>query len=128
MPVNTGVTDTQDLDGDGQINDTIITAATSIPVSQLIGLDSQKRVRGELDTDYSVYPQYGQTVPNGAVDYRLSIINRGNVIVNNVRVIDILPFVGDTGVQDTRPRNSGWRPVLIGPVTPQAGVTIYTQP
>ncbi len=125
MPVNTGVTDTQDLDGDGQINDTIITAATSIPVNQLIGLDSQKRVRGELDTDYSVYPQYGQTVPNGAVDYRLSIINRGNVIVNNVRVIDILPFVGDTGVQDTRPRNSGWRPVLIGPVTPQAGVTIY---
>ncbi len=125
MPVNGGTTDTQDLDGDGQTNDTILTTSTSIPIDQLIGLDSQKRVRGELDSAYSVYPNYGQTVPNGSVDYRLTIINRGNVIVNNVRVIDILPFVGDTGVQDIRPRNTKWRPVLTGPVTPQAGVTIY---
>ncbi|MCA0454207.1 MAG: carboxypeptidase regulatory-like domain-containing protein [Chloroflexi bacterium] len=125
MPTNGGTPDAQDLDGDGQTTDTIITATTSIPVEQLIGLDSQKRVRGQLDTAYSVFPSYGHTVPNGSVDYRLTIINRGNIPVNNVRVIDILPFVGDTGVQDTRPRNSAWRPVLTGPVTPQSGVTIY---
>ncbi|MEP6985907.1 MAG: SdrD B-like domain-containing protein, partial [Chloroflexota bacterium] len=125
MPINGGSTDTQDLDGDGQTDDTIFTASTSIPIDQLIGLDSQKRVRGELDSAYSVYPAYGQTVLNGSVDYRLTIINRGNITVSNVRVIDILPFVGDTGVQDTRPRNTAWRPVLTGPVTPQAGVSIY---
>ncbi|MBZ0290411.1 MAG: hypothetical protein K8I30_22490, partial [Anaerolineae bacterium] len=118
-------TDVNDLDGDGARNDTLIGTSTTIPVDQLVGLDSFKGVRGELDSGYSVYPASGLTIPSGRVDYRLTIINRGNIPVNNVKVIDILPFVGDTGVQDTRPRNSAWRPVLTGPVSAPAGVTVY---
>jgi Tol biopolymer transport system component len=125
MPMNGGTADTQDLDGDGQTTDKLITATTSIAIAQLIGLDSQKRVKGELDASYSVYPSYGHTVPNGLVSYRLSIINRGNILINNVRVVDILPFVGDTGVQDTRARGSLWRPILVSPIPAQAGVSIY---
>ena len=125
VDINGTTTDVNDLDGDSQTNDTLIGASTTIPVDQLVGLDSFKGVRGELDSGYSVYPASGLTIPSGRVDYRLTIINRGNIPVNNVKVIDILPFVGDTGVQDTHARNSAWRPLLTGAVAAPAGVTVY---
>ncbi len=123
--VNGTVVDTNDLDGDSSRSDTLVGTSTTIPVDQLVGLDSYKGVRGELDTSFSVYPNSGYTIPNGRVDYRLTIINRGNIPINNVKVVDILPFVGDTGVQDVRPRNSAWRPVLTAPVSAPANVTVY---
>jgi uncharacterized repeat protein (TIGR01451 family) len=125
MPVNGGTTDSGDINGNGQTTDLIITATSTIPVDQLVGLDSNKGVRGELDTSYSVFPAFGRTVPNGDIDYRINIINRGNVPINNVRVVDILPFIGDTGVQDTRPRFSAWRPILTTPISAPPGVTVY---
>ncbi|MEO8606576.1 MAG: SdrD B-like domain-containing protein [Chloroflexota bacterium] len=125
VDINGTTTDVNDLDGDGQTADQLIGASTTIPVDQLVGLDSFKGVRGELDSGYSVYPASGLTIPSGRVDYRLTIINRGNIPVNNVKVIDILPFIGDTGVQDTRQRNSAWRPLLTGAVAAPAGVTVY---
>ncbi|MBL8146378.1 MAG: DUF11 domain-containing protein, partial [Anaerolineae bacterium] len=125
MPVNGGVPDAGDWDGVGGSGNSVSTGSVTIAVAPLVGLDSHKSVRGELDSSFSAFPSYGQTVANGDVDYRLYIVNRGNVPINNVRVIDILPFVGDTGVRDLRARHSAWRPVLTTPVTPQAGVTVY---
>ncbi len=40
-------------------------------------------------------------------------------------LVDILPFVGDTGVRDTNPRGSQWTPLLAAPITPPAGTVIY---
>ena len=45
--------------------------------------------------------------------------------MRNFVLIDILPFVGDTGVRDTNPRGSQWTPLLVAPITPPAGTTIY---
>ena len=51
--------------------------------------------------------------------------NVGTVAMQNFVLIDILPFVGDTGVRDTNPRGSQWTPLLAAPITPPAGTTIY---
>jgi uncharacterized repeat protein (TIGR01451 family) len=125
VPIVGNTTDINDLDGDGQITDTLDGASTSVIVDELVGLDSVKGVRGQLDTGFSVYPQTGRTIPNGEVTYRLSVINEGNIPIQNVRVVDILPFVGDTGVQDLSQRNTQWRPVLTGLVASPPGVTVY---
>jgi hypothetical protein len=115
-------TDTDDLDGDGETDDPVVSSTTTVYVDELIGLDSVKSVRGALDSAFSAD---GLTTPNGAIDYAISIINSGNIPVDNVSVIDILPYVGDTGVQDIRPRNTEWRPYLTTPVSAPAGVTVY---
>ena len=41
--------------------------------------------------------------------------------MQNFVLIDILPFVGDTGVRDTNPRGSQWTPLLAAPITPPPG-------
>jgi uncharacterized repeat protein (TIGR01451 family) len=125
MPVIDGDPDVNDLDGDGDTNDSLRTDTTTISVEQLVGLDSVKGVRGALDTDFSVFPDTGRTLPNGPITYRLSIINQGNIPVQDVRVIDILPFVGDTGVRDLSPRMTEWRPFLTGLVAAPPNVTVY---
>ena len=40
-------------------------------VDELVGLDSVKGVMGQLDSDFSVYPDVGLTVPSGDITYRL---------------------------------------------------------
>src|SRR5690606_31665344 len=104
VPIIPNATDTYDLNGNGRTDDGVSGTSETILVDELVGLDSVKGVRGELDADFSVYPDTGRTIPGGDVTYRLSVINEGNVPIENVKVIDILPFVGDTGVQDLRPR------------------------
>lgn len=82
-----------------------------------VGLNSQKWVKGQCDLDFTRFPETGSTVPGGTADYELRILNAGAVTVRDIDVIDILPYVGDTGVVDTSPRLSEWEPVLAGPVT-----------
>ena len=41
-------------------------------------------VRGALDTAYSRFPEFGFTVPGGAVDYRIILFNNGSVPVTNI--------------------------------------------
>ncbi len=125
MPLLSGDPDTDDLDGDGDDTDLIARNSTSVTIEELVGLDSLKGVLGELDTDFSQFPDTGRTLPNGDITYRLRIINQGNIDISDVRVIDILPFIGDTGVRDTSPRLTEWRPVLTGLVASPPGITVY---
>ncbi|MBZ0302303.1 MAG: carboxypeptidase regulatory-like domain-containing protein, partial [Anaerolineae bacterium] len=125
VPLLSGDPDTNDLDGNGDDGNLIAGSGTTILIDELVGLDSVKAVLGELDSAYSVYPNSGRTLTNGDITYRLRIINQGNIPINNVKVVDILPFVGDTGVRDTSPRLSAWRPVLTGLVAAPPGVTVY---
>ena len=125
VPITPTTSDVNDLDGDGRTDDGLSGSSETIQVDELVGLDSVKGVRGELDTGFSVYPDTGRTIPGGDVTYRLSVINEGNIPIQNVKVIDILPFVGDTGVQDLSQRQSQWGPVLTGLVASPPGVTVY---
>lgn len=119
-------TDTNDLNGNGSTSDKI--AASSpviITVNRAASLNSLKYVIGQLDVDYSRYPNTGNSVPGGIANYKLTVQNSGDVSLTNLLIVDILPFVGDTGVKDPSPRNSAWRPFLASTVTAPSGVTVY---
>jgi uncharacterized repeat protein (TIGR01451 family) len=109
------VVDTNDMDGDGASNDTLANAHRffNVVFPTGAGLETIKWVKGTLDTDYTRYPVVGKTSPGGTADYKLVIKNSGNAALKDIKVIDILPFVGDKGVIDLSNRNSLWRPSLI---------------
>lgn len=124
------ITDTDDLDGD-------LDTAEQFPittndyccfachVSGAAAMESRKWVKGELDNDYSRYPDFGFTVRGGQANYKLVVKNTGNVPMKEIKIIDVLSFVGDVGVIDPNPRNSQWRPNLAGPLAAPAGITVY---
>ena len=106
---------------------------SSVEVIAITGLDSVKWVRGEADIDaliaasgdvdavdpedagFTRFPQTGSTYQGGYVDYRLVLNNPGNVGLDDINIIDILPDVGDSGVL-TGARGSQWRPILVAPL------------
>jgi len=119
------VTDTFDLDDDGNTAETFPMEDRNITVRSRASMDSVKWVKGELDSDWSKYPDSGRTVPGGKADYRLIVENTGNVPIHDAVVLDILPIIGDTGVIDLSQRDTEWKAALAGPVTAPPGVTVY---
>lgn len=133
--------DTNDIDGDGNINDRFVKSQTKIFVKFQGSLNSEKWIRGELSTDsngdlipdeWNRHPDYSETLPGGVVDYKLIVENDGsNGPISNIVIIDILPRVGDTGVIDPSLRLSSWSPYLINKITGvdgavlPAGVEVY---
>ncbi len=122
--------DSDDQDGDGQTNDSYCRTRSAqspdISVQSIAQLESSKFVKGLLDRDYHRFPDTGLTIAGGTFDYRLRVRNGSNVAATDVRVIDILPYVGDSEVINADVgRNSEWQPVLAGPVAAPAGVTVY---
>jgi uncharacterized repeat protein (TIGR01451 family) len=116
-------TDALDFDNDGLTNDTLCTATGTVNIAPIAQLASQKTIKGTCDGG-AVSTSAG-TLVGGAIEYHLSVSNPGTVPMQNFVLIDILPFVGDTGVRDTSPRGSQWTPLLAAPITPPAGTTIY---
>ncbi|MCB9388889.1 MAG: hypothetical protein H6512_04670 [Acidimicrobiia bacterium] len=126
-----------DLDDNGQVGDRVnqtgqalcTAAATITPVAaDPAALSSVKWVKGQLDTDFSRYPDVGETVAGGYFDYELRVDNVGTDAVENLVYIDILPFVGDVGVLDTQLRDTEWKPSLISGVEAVDPVTGLVDP
>jgi len=118
-------TDIFDIDEDLSITDEFCADAISMTINSLVAITSEKLVKGQLDADWTKYPNAGTTVPGGLSDYRLIVKNEGNVAVDNIIIVDVLPFVGDQGLIDINPRDSRWRPNLINPVDAPSGFQIY---
>jgi uncharacterized repeat protein (TIGR01451 family) len=116
-------TDTLDFDNDASTADTLCTASGSVTVTSIAQLVSSKKIKGTCDGG-AVTTSAG-TLIGGAIEYHLNVSNPGTVPMQNFVLIDILPFVGDTGVRDTTPRGSQWTPLLAAPITPPAGTVIY---
>lgn len=124
------ITDTGDLDADGNNAETFPITTNDYccyvcHVASAASMESRKWVKGELDSDYSRYPDFGYTVQGGNADYKLIVKNTGNVPMKDIKVIDVLPFIGDVGVIDPSPRNTQWRPNLAGPIAAPSGITVY---
>jgi uncharacterized repeat protein (TIGR01451 family) len=115
--------DALDLDGDGNVAETLCRATGSITVAAIAQLISNKTIKGTCDGG-AVSSSAG-TLTGGAIEYHLRVQNVGTVAMQNFVLIDILPFVGDTGVRDTTPRGSQWSPLLAAPIVPPSGTTIY---
>jgi uncharacterized repeat protein (TIGR01451 family) len=119
----TSVADALDLDGDGNTAESLCRSTGTITVAPIAQLVSSKTIRGTCDGG-SVSTSLG-TLTGGALQYRLRVQNVGTVAMQNFVLVDILPFVGDTGVRDTNPRGSQWTPLLAAPITPPPGTTLY---
>ncbi|MCT8978548.1 carboxypeptidase regulatory-like domain-containing protein [Clostridium sp. CX1] len=115
------IKDAGNLDGDSSTSDNLILVSRDIFVSFVGSVKSEKLVKGELDDNWNKYDEtkrHGYTLPGGIADYRLKIKNTdANGPISNLVFIDILPYVGDKGVIDTKNRESEWRPYLVNKIT-----------
>lgn len=120
------VADSYDLDGDGDSIE-LVCASENVEVtaSSVAAMDAVKWVQGQLDTYRHRYPQAGKTALSGTLRYDLIVKNTGNVPMTNLVVVDILPYINDTGVIDPSLRESEWQPYLIGAVQAGSGITVY---
>jgi uncharacterized repeat protein (TIGR01451 family)/LPXTG-motif cell wall-anchored protein len=120
--------DTYGLDGGAKYKNSLVLASKDIFINFIGSIDAQKWVKGELDSDWGYYgidDGYGKTLPGGIADYRLKIKNTGaNGPISNLVFIDVLPYVGDTGVIDSKARNSAWRPYLVNKITGENGAPL----
>ena len=73
-------------------------SSATVVVASGASLESLKLVKGSLDPAFTKFPDVGHTTLGGSADYQLTVTNTGNIPINKVTVIDILPFVGDTAV------------------------------
>jgi uncharacterized repeat protein (TIGR01451 family)/fimbrial isopeptide formation D2 family protein len=110
-----------------------------LSVLTLATVVSRKGIKGECDQDFVYFnPKgalppdltnlngIGRTVPGGQATYRLQITNPGNIVIEKVVLIDILPFIGDKGVlRVDEDRATAWRPTLAEPITVPTGVNVY---
>jgi len=116
--------DTEDYMGNGPgIVDTICGGVeANLTLSSAAKLSSIKFVKGECDTVFTKVPDMGATVPGGTLEYLIEIVNVGNIAFEDLRLIDILPHIGDTGVRlNIFPRETEWEPELIMDVTQVLG-------
>ncbi len=63
-----------------------------------VSVSSNKLIMGALDEVYIEEPAVGRTYDGGKLRYKITIKNTGNAELINPEVVDILPYVGDTGV------------------------------
>lgn len=102
-----------------------IFADNKIAVNSDANLESVKWVKGELDEEWSKYPEVATTTPGGQVEYKLAVKNTGTIPMKEVTIVDVLPRVGDTGVIVGAPRGSQWSPVLSAAVSVPDGVKVF---
>jgi serine-aspartate repeat-containing protein C/D/E len=89
----------------------------NVQVNEEVSLQSEMWVKGELDSDWSKYPNSGTTAPGGRVMYQLKIRNVGNVPTKNLTILNTFARVGDTSVMNGAvQRSSQWGPLLSGAV------------
>lgn len=115
--------DALDYDGDADTAEILCRATGTITVAGIAQLISGKTIRGTCDGGFGATS--AGTLQGGSLDYRLRVQNVGTVPMQNFVLVDILPFVGDTGVRDTNPRGSLWTPLLTAPITPPAGTVLF---
>ncbi|MEO8276729.1 MAG: GEVED domain-containing protein [Thermoanaerobaculia bacterium] len=115
-------TDALDLDGDSDTAETLCRSTGTITVAPIAQLVSSKAIQAVCDG--APTSTSSGTLDGGALEYRLRVQNVGTVPMQNFVLIDILPFVGDTGVRDANPRGSQWMPILSAPITPPPGTVI----
>ena len=112
------VNDPLDLDNDGL---TTTDRLSNVQLSGVILTTSEfllnKLVMGQNDLAFT---SAGTTVQGGEVDYRLQVTNNQPIELRDIEIVDILPYVGDTGVILTgQPRGSQFNVYTTGAVTAQ---------
>jgi len=121
------VTDTDDLDADGQTDDMLARATAQVFVKFQGALTTETWVKGELDFDWIQYSpgNYGRTLPGGLADYRFTVLNDGsNGPISNIVAIDMLPKNGDKLIIGGAARGTQWTPYLVNSITGKDGAAL----
>ncbi len=105
------IVDIHDIDLDGDFSEAICRGnVVTYIVPTISDLSSSKWVKGNLDSDFSRYPNIGNTTLTGEGTYEMFIENTGNINVTQLDVVDILPHINDQDVLGVSGlRNSDWR-------------------
>ena len=88
--------DINDLDGDGNTVEYI--AESNVVTGVMLTTSAfsiEKLVKGDLASNFS---KISNVTPGGDVSYKLNITNNQEIDLKNIEIVDILPYVGDTGV------------------------------
>ena len=135
-------TDAADADADGDTTESGCTTTDVAIVAESVAIDATKWDKGMLENvaettgladeecpnwdGFTRFPCVAQTIPGGAIDYRMKLTNLGNVALTDYVVYDVLPHVGDKGVTEflsEGQRGTQWTPELTGPVVVDAALT-----
>ena len=110
--------DINDIDNDGSTTDRICNRSEDVEIIYppgFAGLNSFKEVQGNLDTDFSRFPNSGTVSPGGNIEYNLCFENPANLTqdLDNFILVDVLPHIGDRGVvANNELRESAWQPTF----------------
>lgn len=90
------VADQWDLDNDGNTTELVAKASWPFTFSPPTELVVHKFVKGALDSSF--LPTGGRTLVYYPGDYQIRAVNNGITDIQNLVIMDLLPFVGDTGL------------------------------
>jgi hypothetical protein len=120
--------DPENLDGDGNQNEDYCQARASLNVLGTgAAFDLTKTVQGNLDPMPKPGLGIGDASPGGTGTYGLTWTNVGSDTLAQPVIYDILPYVGDMGVdeqQSTAPRDSQFQPVFASVGALPTGITV----
>ncbi|SDH71395.1 conserved repeat domain-containing protein [Leifsonia sp. 98AMF] len=66
---------------------------------------------------YYRYPCAAVSAIGATDDWKLEMVNGGNVAAKTLTAVDVFPYPGDTGVVDSSPRGSVYSPKFLGDLT-----------
>jgi uncharacterized repeat protein (TIGR01451 family)/LPXTG-motif cell wall-anchored protein len=143
----TQVSDTNDINSVSGTADQMCRNTSDVQVREAAIASAYKWVKGDVGTNvfestgtttpgatdtvtacpdefdgYTRYPCVAEVNPSGTFDYKFDIVNQGNLPLTNYTLYDVLPHIGDVGVNQvlaTSGRLTEWTPVLSGPVVPE---------
>lgn len=83
-----------------------------------VSTKSDLKVKGSLDTEFIEEPLIGNTTSGGNLEYQITVTNIGNVELEKIEILDILPYIGDTGVISiNQSRNSDFETYLLNDIS-----------
>lgn len=121
--------DEWDLDGDGNVTETVGKASTPWAVTPASGAVISKQVKGANDADWTTDGLTNATFDgsNSQVVYRLQITNPNTAPLTDMVVYDVFPHVGDTAIGGSLvgvARGSEWTPTFDSITNLPAGATV----
>lgn len=120
----------------GAVCQTTDSQSAGFAVARFASASSRKGVMGQLDSvfGYNDVDSIGRTVPGGAVRWQLEVVNEGNVAMDSIDIVDMLPFSAADGGTSGTNRGVGtnvpafvgstWSPRFVDSLRP----TMYLSP
>lgn len=90
------------------ISTTKINLGSSSSFGSVGSVDSKKWIKGELDSDFSRYPNFGSTNNDGEAIYEIFVWNLTDEPVTKMDIADRLPHLNDFSLLGGQARDSKW--------------------